>query len=298
MKKVKSDVRFQIAGHAIMILYSVICIIPFLLLFSSSVSDDTAILANGYALIPEKISFDAFAYLFKEGGQLVRAYGMTVLVTAIGTALGLLCTIMLAYALTKTDLPGIHIINFLVFFTMLFNGGLVPTYLMYTQFFHIKNTVWALIVPSLLVNGFNVMIARSFLTANIPLALLEAARIDGAGEIFIFFRIVLPLAKPILATIGLFIGINYWNDWMNGLYYLTEPKLFTIQNILNRILSDAQFLANNSQVAAHLGESAGRIPTTTVRMAIAVVGIIPVLIVYPFVQKYFVKGIALGAVKG
>lgn len=298
MKKSSSDKRFQVVGHIILSIYSVMCIIPFILLFSSSISDEKQVIANGYSLFPKQLSLSAYKYLFQEGEQIFHAYGMTVVVTLIGTTVSLLITIMLAYVLSRRDLPKRKFLSFIVFFTLLFNGGLVPTYLMYTQYLGIKNTIFALIVPSLLMNGFNVMIARSFLQGNIPPALIEAAEIDGAGEIYIFFGIVLPLAKPILATIGLFAGINYWNDWMNGLYYLSDPQLFTIQNILNRILNDAQFLANNSQMASQLGAAASQIPTTTVRMAIAFVGILPIMVIYPFIQKYFIKGISLGAVKG
>lgn len=296
--KRSSESYFQYIGHGILGIYSILCLVPFLLLFISSISDEQAIVAKGYTLFQTQFSLSAYQYLIREGSQIFRAYGMTVISTLIGTTLSLLMTMMLGYVLSRRDLPKRGLISFFVFFTMLFNGGLVPTYLMYTQYFHIKNTLFALIIPGLLLNGFNVMIARSFLTSNIPVPLIEAAQIDGGGEYYIFFKIVTPLAKPILATLGLFAGIAYWNDWMNGLYYLTEPKLFTIQNVLNKILNDAQFLANNSQVAGQLGAAAANIPNATVRMAIAFVGMLPIMVIYPFIQKYFVKGIALGAVKG
>ena len=296
-KKLTSEDKFQIFGHLILAVYTVICLLPFVLLFVSSITDNSYIIAHGYSLLPKKFSLSAYIYLLQEGKQIFRAYGMTLIVTGIGTFVSLFMTIMLAYTISRKDLPGRGIISFCIFFTMLFNGGLVPTYLLY-QSIGIKNTIFALIVPTLLMNGFNVMIARSFLQSNIPAALIEAAEIDGAGEFKIFFKIVLSLAKPILATIGLFSGIAYWNDWMNGLYYLTDPKLFTIQNILNKIISDAQFLANNSTMASQVGNAAANIPTTTVRMAIAFVGMVPIMLIYPFAQKYFIKGIALGAVKG
>jgi putative aldouronate transport system permease protein len=180
---------------------------------------------------------------------------------------------------------------------MLFNGGLVPTYLLYTHYLNMKNTLFALLIPGLLLNGFNVMIIRTYFATNIPDAVIESALVDGAGKIKTFFRIVLPLSYPIMATIGLFSGIAYWNDWYNGLIYLTEAKLFSIQNILNRILLEVQFL-QNADIGGHSGGLAQKIPMTSVRMAIAAITIIPILIAYPFFQKYFVKGIMMGSVKG
>ena len=178
---------------------------------------------------------------------------------------------------------------------MLFNGGLVPTYIMYTQVFHIKNTIWALIVPALLMNAFYVIMMRSFFTANIPDSLIEAARIDGAGELRILAQIVLPLSKPMMATLALMIGLGYWNDWLNGLYYLTDTRYFSIQNILNRMIADVQFLASASSVTSGISAN---LPSVGIRMAIAVIGVLPILIIYPFFQKAFVKGIVIGGVKG
>lgn len=207
---------------------------------------------------------------------------------------------ILVYGRDNTDekrikeLPGRYAVSFIVFFTMLFNGGLVPTYMMWTSIFHIKNTVAALIVPALLMNAFYVIMMRSYFTANIPDALVEAARIDGANEYKILGSIVLPRSLPMMATLGLMVGLGYWNDWMNGLYYVTDTKLFTIQNILNRMIQDIQFLANNSMGAG----SGTKLPSIGIRMAIAVIGILPMFCIYPFFQKYFVKGITVGGVKG
>ncbi|MFR6470441.1 MAG: carbohydrate ABC transporter permease, partial [Lachnospiraceae bacterium] len=174
----------------------------------------------------------------------------------------------------------------------------VASYYTWSQIFHIRNTLWALIFPGLMMNAFNVILVKNYFKFSVPASLIEAARIDGAGEIKIFFRIVLPLSTPILATIGLMTGLIYWNDWNNGLYYLSQREggtYYTIQILLNQINENVQFLAKN---ASQMGiTSVGSLPTTTVRMAIAVIGILPVLIVYPFLQKYFVKGITMGAVK-
>jgi putative aldouronate transport system permease protein len=254
-------------------------------------------LKEGYSFFPREFSFAAYEYLITNSASILRAYGITVFVTVFGTLVSLAMTALLAYGLSRRDLPYRNVFAFLVFFTLLFNGGLVPTYLVYTQVFDIKNTIWALIVPGLLMNGFNVLLMRTFFITSIPEPVIESARMDGAGEFRTFFSIVLPLSLPILATIGLLQTIFYWNDWFNGLIYVTEPTLFSIQNILNRMLSDIQFLAS-SNLGTNTSAAAAQIPTTAVRMAIAVIGFLPILIAYPFFQKYLVKGIALGSVKG
>lgn len=294
----KEEKRFQVLAHIILGIFAFLCLFPFLLMFMSSISDEGTIIRTGYSIFPKKFSLSAYKYIIREWAQIVRAYGITVTVTLAGTLVGLTLTLMLGYVLSRKKLPGRKFLNFYVFFTMLFHGGLVPTYLLYTNYLHIKNTIFALMVPSLLVSGFYTMITRSFINSNIPEELIEASRIDGAGEFKAFRTIVVPLSKPIVVTLVIFIGLGYWNDWLNGMYYLTNTKLFSIQNILNRILSNVNFLASNSNVAAQAGASAQLIPSITVRMAIAIVGIIPVMVIYPFLQKYFIKGITLGAVKG
>lgn len=289
--------KAQIPLHIVLIIFSLVSILPFILLFMSSFTDEKALIASGYRFIPAKFSLDAYQYLFSQIEMISNAFFISVFVTFVGTAASLFITTTLSYVISRNDYPAHNVFSFLVFFTMLFNGGLVPTYLMYTQFFGFKNTIFSLIIPSLLMSGFNVLIMKSYFATNIPKSVLESAYVDGAGELRTFFQIALPLALPIIATIGLFIGVGYWNDWTNGLYYLTDAKLFSLQNVLNRILSDAQFLSQNS-FGTQTGEAASKIPTAGVRMAIAVVGAVPILLIFPFFQKYFVKGIAIGAVKG
>ncbi len=288
---------WQWFGHLILLVVTVGCLLPFVLLIVSSFTDEQTIISNGYSFFPQKLSLVAYQYLLDQSSELLRAYGITIFVTVVGTTISLAITSMLAYPLSRRDVPLRNPLAFFVFFTMLFNGGLVPTYLIYTQYLDIKNTIWALIIPGLLMNGFNVMLMRTFFMTSIPVPVLESAHIDGASEFRTFRSIVLPLSLPILATIGLFQTIGYWNDWFNGLVYLTDPKLFSIQNILNRILTDIQFLSNNS-LGSNASQGMAQMPSGTVRMAIAVVGVIPILVAYPFFQKYFVKGITIGAVKG
>ena len=286
----------QVVLHTIFILLCIIAAAPFLLLISSSITEESTLLQYGYSFFPKKVSFYAYEYLFQSGGKIIRGLGLSVLVTIVGTACSILMTVMFAYPISRKELPHRNLFSFLVFFTMLFNGGLVPTYMMYTQIFHIKNTIWALIIPSLLMNAFYIIMMRSFFVSNIPDSLIEAARIDGAGEFRILFRIVLPLSKPMLATLALMVGLGYWNDWMNSLYYITDESLYTLQAILNNIITSITFL--QSSTMGSVASAVAAMPSTGIRMAIAVVGVIPVLVIYPFFQKYFVKGIVVGGVKG
>lgn len=222
------------------------------------------------------------------------------MVTIVGTAANIAMSSLLAYPLSVKELPYRRGITFFVFFTMLFNGGLVPTYLMYVNYFHIKNTIWALIVPGFLLSANNVLMIRSYFNTSIPEALFEAAKIDGAGHMKIFTSIILPLGKPILVTMGLFSALAYWNDWTNGLYYLSGndgQKLYSIQNLLNQMITDIQYLASG-KVTGNIGAEVAKLPTTSIRMAIAFIAMLPLFIIYPFLQKYFAEGITLGAVKG
>ena len=293
----KKTKGFLVFANIFLTLDVVCCIIPLVLLVISSFTDNTALIRNGYQFIPEKFSLDAYAYLLESGKLIMKAYGMSFIVTALGVAVSLTITTMLAYAISRPGIPGKRLLTFFVFFTILFNGGLVPTYMMYTGVFHIKNTIWALLIPNLLVRAYYVMLMRSYFQTSLPEEILEAASIDGASEFQTFYRISIPMAKPIIATVALFSMILYWNDWQNGLYYLTtRTDLFTIQNLLNRMIQEIQFLSSNIAV----GQTAdlSTLPSTAVRMAIAVIGILPIVIIYPFIQNNFAKGITLGAVKG
>lgn len=281
-------------NKTILILMCIACLAPFLLLVASSFTSETALIANGYSFWPQELSLKAYQYLLQDS-SVFRAYGVTLLLTAVGTTLSILVTTMIAYPLSMSSLPGRGMISFYVFFTMLFAGGLVPAYMMWTQTFHIKNTFLALLLPNLVTNGFIIMMMRSYFQANIPKEVLESARMDGARETFILFRIVIPMSLPIMATIGLMSGISYWNDWNNNLYYITEPRLNSIQGLLNRMLTNVQYL---KQAGTMGSVGSNTVPTTSVRMAVAVLGVLPILCIYPFFQKYFVKGMTIGAVKG
>lgn len=289
---------FQCVAHVVLGLLSLFALFPFLLLFVASLTSEGALATNGYSILPAQWSLEAYEYLVKQGDQILRAYGVTVLVTVLGTAGGLVVMSLLAYPLSRRDLPGRKGFTFFVFFTMLFNGGLVPTYLLYTNYLGIKNTLWALLIPALLVSAWYVLLMRTYFVGNIPSAVVESAQIDGAGELRIFLSIVVPMSRPIIATVGLFVGIAYWNDWYNGMIYITKPQYYSIQNLLTRMMSDIQFLASNSSLSAAAAGAQSSIPSMSVRMAIAAIGVLPILLIYPFVQNNFVKGIAVGAVKG
>lgn len=295
--KNREEKFLQVFSNVYMIILTILAVAPILLVLISSLTDNTALIHDGYSFFPKKWSLQAYNYIFVENKQVVRAYGISFLVTAVGTSISLVITTLLAYSISKKGLPGRGIMTFFVFFTLLFNGGLVPSYINYVNVLHIKDTFWALVVPSLMLNGFNVLLMKSYFVTNIPEELLEAARIEGAGESITFVKIVLPLAKPIIATIGLFIGIAYWNDWNNGYIYLAKrTDLYSIQNLLNRIVQSIQYLTQSGD--ANAAALMAKMPTVSVRMAMAIAGVLPILIIYPFVQDNFVKGITLGGVKG
>ena len=293
----KSDKLFSYVSATVMLLLSLSCIFPILLLFMSSITSENSLLKNGYSIFPKEFGFDAYKYLWFSRAKIVRAYAMTIAATAVGTLSSVTITTLLSYPLSRKNLPGRNFFAFFVFFTMLFNGGMIPSYMMWTQTFHIKDSFWALIMPSLLLSGFAVIMMRTYFSTNIPDNIVEAAMIDGASELKIQLHIVIPMSKPIISTVGLMTALAYWNDWLNGLYYLTKrTDLYTIQNLLNRLISSADFLRNNqanSMIAANI-----QVPSVGVRMAIAVIAIIPILLIYPFFQKGFVKGIVIGGVKG
>lgn len=295
-KKTTSETIFQICIGIVLIIATVLAVVPFILLISSSFTAEDVLLSKGYGFWPAKFSVYAYEYLFVTNrDKIFSAYGLTILVTIVGTAIALFIGPLLAYPISRKDYPRRKIVNFIVFFTMIFNGGTVASYIIWTQVFNIRNSVAALIFPTLLLNGFYIMLMKNNFSNNIHPALIEAAKVDGAGEWFIYFKIILPLSLPILATVGLMIAIAYWNDWVNGLYYITDSRLYSLQVFMNSIINNIKSLASMSGSADFGG--AKELPGTGIRMAMAVIGIIPIFALYPFFQKAFVAGIALGGVK-
>ncbi len=297
MKKMNNEKAWAIGAHLVMILLSLLALAPFVLLVIGSFTENDWATANGFSYLPGEWSIAAYQYIAGSLGTIGKAYIMTIVVTGIGTLGAILVTTTFAYMLSYTQLPGIKLLNFLTVFTMLFSGGIVASFYVWVNVFHVRDTIWGLVLPNLFLNAFNVILVKNYYLTSVPDSLIEAARIDGAGEFRIFARIVFPLSTPIIATIGLMTGIMYWNDWTNGLYYLTArggSQYYTIQLVLNQINQSISFLAQNSGSVTQ----AASLPTTTARMAIAVVGVIPILVAYPFFQKFFAKGITMGAVKG
>ncbi len=297
MLKTRENRRYQILCNVVLTLLTVFMVFPFVLLFMSSVTEENTLIMNGYSLFPKKFSLGAYQYIFQNGQKIFHAYGVTIFVTIVGTCINLWMSSMLAFGLSRKNLPFRRVITFYVFFTMLFNGGLVPTYMMYTGTFHIKNTIFAMIVPNLMMSAVNVLLVRTYFANSIPDALYEAAEIDGAGQMRIYFQVALPLGKPILVTTGLFAALGYWNDWTNGLYYVNQEQFWGIQNLLNKMISDVQALTSGL-MSREMAGMVATMPSVSVRMAIAFVAMLPILAVYPFLQKYFAEGIAMGAVKG
>lgn len=271
--------------------------LPFLMIVVASLTDEKELVAKGYRFVTDKLSLDAYAFMIAQYGVIARAYAVSIGVTAIGTAVSLLITTMLAYPMSRPNFRYRNVIAFLVFFSLLFSGGVVPSYIMWTRLFHLRDSYLALIVPTYLMGGFNALLVRNYYKNSVPAALIESAQIDGASELRIFFKIMTPLATPVNVTIGLFTGIAYWNDWINALYYISKPQMFGIQNLLMRMMTNLQFMTSG-QAAGMVGAGAVDLPTNAVRMSMAVIGIVPILIGYPFLQKYLTKGVVVGAVKG
>lgn len=291
----KDRVVFNIIAYIVLGILSVCCLLPFLLVLSGSFSDQTSILTHGYQLIPETFSLDAYTTLFKIPGELLRAYAVTIFVTFTGTFLGLFLTSMAAYVLSSKSFRYRNQVSFFFYFTSIFGGGLVPWYIFNTKYLHFHNSIISLILP-ILVNVTYLLILKSYMS-SIPDALYESAKLDGANDFTIYLHIALPLCKAGLATVGLFIALNYWNDWYNAMLFLDEGRsdLYPLQYFLNNILTKAQAI---SAAAARSGLPMSEVPSEPMKLAMTVVATGPIILLYPFLQKYFVKGVTIGAVKG
>ena len=282
--------------NLIFLLWALACVLPLILVVIVSFSSEQSIFQNGYSFFPSEWSLDAYRFFFRLGDQLVRSYGITIFVTVAGTLFSLIITAMFAYVLSRADYAYNRLFTLLMLFTMLFNGGIVATYMVNTQILGLGNSLGALIFPMSL-NAFYVIVLRTFYK-SIPMEIIEAARIDGAGEFKTFFRIVTPLAKPGLATIGMFTTIAYWNDWFLGMLYIIDQKKYPVQTLLWSMQNSLEFMKQSSANALEYAEMAANAPTDSGRMALTVLVVLPILLAYPFFQKYFVKGLTVGGVKG
>ena len=291
----RDRIIFDVLSHVILAVLAACCLLPFLLVLSGSFSDQTSILTHGYQLIPETFSLAAYQTLFKIPEDLLRAYGVTIFVTVVGTLLGLFLTSMASYVLSSRNFRYRYQMSFFFYFTSIFGGGLVPWYIFNTKYLHFHNNIIALILP-ILINVTYLLILKSYM-AGIPEALYESARLDGAGDFTIYRRVAMPLCKAGLATVGLFIALNYWNDWYDAMLFLDEGRsdLYPLQYFLNNILTKAQAI---SAAAARSGLPMSEVPSEPMKLAMTVVATGPIILLYPFLQKYFVKGVTIGAVKG
>ena len=291
----KSGNLFKLAISIVLVSFSILCIIPIVSIISISLSNEADIVKYGYRLFPVRPSTTAYEFIFRNPVQILRAYSISVSVTVTGTILSLIIISMFAYAISRTDFIYRRKLSFYVFFTMLFNGGLVPWYMLISNGLHLKNTFWVLVIPYL-TNVWFILLLRTYFQ-KIPVALLESARIDGSNEIRTYFSIVLPLSKPALATVGLFITLNYWNDWWLSMLFIEKQKLIPLQYLLARMMRDlTELLQNMTEMPT--GTSMQQFPNESARMAMCLLAAGPMLFVFPFFQKYFVKGLTVGAVKG
>lgn len=294
MKKTTSDKVISIVSYLSLSVLSIFCLYPLLLTLSVSLSDENTILKYGFKLIPDKFSLDAYWYIWNfSGSKILNSYGITLIVTVVGTISALLVTSMMAYTMSQPNIKYRNVISLFSYFTVIFSAGIVPWYIVCVSILHLKNTFFALFLP-FLVNVFYLFLLKNYFQA-IPSALVESVKIDGANDFTIFFKIVVPLSKTALLTVGFFYALQFWNDWWLPIMLISKSNLFTLQYYLFSMLTNVQALANgnNSSMA-----SAIKLPTETVKMSVTIITIGPIIFLYPFIQKYFVKGLVVGAIKG
>lgn len=278
------------------ILLCIACIYPVLMALGASFTSEASLLKDGYRIIPKEFSLDAYKYVFGTSNAIVRAYAVTIFVTAVSVVLGVIICAMYAYAISRRDFRHRAVFSFISFFTMLFNGGLVASYIITTKVLCLSNTLLVLILPGT-ISAWNVIVLRSFFQGSVPFEIIESGKLDGAGEFKIFFKLIMPISLPGIATIALFIMIDKWNDWLGPMLYITDSKLYTLSFLLQNMMNNIQEMINN---AAESGASAqmADLPTEGARMALCMVAIGPLLVAYPFFQKYFIQGMTIGSVKG
>lgn len=298
VKKGKDVIALYTIAYIFTGAIALMCLVPFLMIVSGSFSSEAAISANGFSLFPQDFSLEAYKTVFKEPMVVIRAYATTITLTLVGTVIGLLLQTMTAYVLSRKDFDWRNGFSFFFYFTTLFSGGLVPTFILYTQTLNLQDSYLALLLPSVF-SVYNLLVMKSYITA-IPDSLVESARIDGCGEVRTLFQIVFPLIKPALATVGLFIALAYWNDWYNAMLYIKSEDKYPLQYFLyqqvNNIETYKKLIANNAISGTVV--SSMSLPTQTLKMALTIVVTGPIVLAFPFVQKYFVQGITIGAVKG
>jgi putative aldouronate transport system permease protein len=292
------SVPADILLNVLFLLTTAVCVIPYILVFILSITDENSIALNGYSFFPSKFSTAAYDYLIKIGDQMINSFGISIVVTISGTILGVIIMTMYAYALFREGFKYKRFFSLFALFTMLFNGGLVPSYIINTQLLGLKDNILALILP-ICVDAFYIMVLRTFLQGSIHEAIIDSAMIDGASEFRILASIVFPMSLPGIATIALFSTMAYWNDWFNALLYIRTEKLFPLQYLLTKVQSQIDFLVRNSSLlGANATEAVNSAPAESSRMAMVFISTLPITIAYPFFQRYFIQGLQVGAVKG
>ena len=286
------DRMVSVVFYTLVTLFAVCCLLPFILVVSSSFTDEVALVKNGYQLWPSEFSLNAYK-LLTQTSDILSAYKVTIFITVVGTLLSMLCTCAIAYALSCPNFRSRGALSMFCYFTMLFNGGLVATYLMNTQILHLKDNILVLFLPSLL-SAYNIFLMRNFFS-GIPASLSEAAKLDGASDMQILFRIILPISTPGIATVGLFYALGYWNEWYKCMLYISKDSLYTLQYLIMKIMREINYA---STVPTDIALYQGALPTYSFRMAAVVATIGPIVLLYPFVQKYFTTGLTVGSVKG
>ena len=284
---------FKAVGYPLIFLFAAVCLIPFLIVIGSSFTAESYIIRNGYSILPKEWSIESYATIFRSPMAIIRAYGVTIFVTIAGTVLSVFLNTMAGYVLQRKDFEWRNKLSFFYFFTTLFSGGLMPWYIMCVKYLHLKDSIWAMILPGI-VSVWNILLVKGFM-AGIPFEMTESAKIDGAGDFSIFLRLIWPLSKPVIATIGLFTALTYWNDWYNSMLFINNDHLYSLQYQLYKLLNDARVLR---QLASEAGIVVDTVPIESMKMALTVVVTGPIVLPYPFVQRYFIKGLTLGAVKG
>ncbi len=271
-------------------------VLPLFLVVSISLSSEASIAQNGFRFVPSELSWEAYSYIFSNSARIVRSFIVSSIVTVGGTLLAIFLMSLYAYALSRREFAFRRFFTFYIFFTMLFNGGLVPTYLVVTKLLNLQNNLFALIVP-LAFNAFFTIILHTFFQ-TIPDSIIESGRIDGAKEWVVFFHLVLPLAIPGMATIALFVGVGYWNDWFQALLYIRDPLLLPLQSFLSSIQKDLEVLWRNPELTGVYSEIFRNVPAESSRMAIVIITTLPILVSYPFFQRFFISGLTVGSIKG
>ena len=298
MKKSRDYIAVQVIGYLFTGIIALACLIPFIMVVSASFSSEAAVSQNGFSLLPQEFTLQAYKAVFKNPLVIGKAYLVTIVLTLSGTFLGLLLQVMTAYVLSRRDFEWRNQFSFFFYFTTLFSGGLVSSYILMTNYLKLGDSYFALLLP-MLFSVFNLLIMKSYIL-GIPESLFDAAKIDGCGDFKMLFQVVLPLIKPALATVGLFVALAYWNDWYNAMLYVKDSSKYPLQYFLYQQVNNIEAYKKivQSQMVSSSVTTALSLPTQTLKMALTVVVTGPIVLAYPFVQKYFVQGITIGAVKG